>query len=62
LVREYQEKYKNIRYQRNKENIGAIRNVLQLPDLARGEYVWYMSDDDMFSDGAFSTMLPLLED
>lgn len=61
LVHEYQKKYSNIKYHRNEENIGAIKNVFRLPSHANWEYVWYMSDDDMFSDIALDTITPILK-
>jgi abequosyltransferase len=50
LVHHYQTKYTNIRYYCNKENVGPLRNFMKLPDYAIGEYVWFLSDDDMMSD------------
>ncbi len=49
LVKEYMDLHPNIVYHRNEENIGAIKNVMNLPNIANGEYVWYLSDDDMLS-------------
>lgn len=50
LVRGYQKKYKNIKYFRNEENIGAVKNILNLPlYLANWEYVWLFWDDDLMS-------------
>ena len=60
LVQEYTGKYPNIIYHRNTENIGAIRNIMNLPNFANGEYIWYLSDDDMLSPIAFSESLPIL--
>lgn len=49
VIKEYQSKYKNIKYFRNNENIGAIKNILNLPNLTNWEYIWFLSDDDMLS-------------
>lgn len=62
LVHKYQKNYSNIKYHRNEENIGAIKNVFHLPSYASGEYVWFMSDDDMFSDIALENMLSVIKD
>ncbi len=57
VVKSYQEKYTNIKYLKNEENIWAIKNILNLPNLANWEYVWFLSDDDMLSDiGIKSTL------
>lgn len=47
LVEKYLEKFDNIRYFRNNENIGVDRNVLNVVERASGEYCWYMGDDDV---------------
>ena len=48
----------SIRYVRNEKNLGWALNFLQCFELARGEYVLLLGDDDLFVDGA----LPLLLD
>ncbi len=50
LITDYKGKYSNIRYFRNEENIGALKNFMKLPEYAQGEYIWFLSDDDMMSD------------
>lgn len=47
FVKEYQNKYKNIKYFRNDENIGADRNIIKVLQLWNGKYVWWISDDDI---------------
>ena len=46
LIREYQNKYQNIRYFRNKKNIWGMKNILNITELAKWEYIWLMWDDD----------------
>ncbi|SHH28014.1 glycosyltransferase [Clostridium grantii] len=41
-------KYKNLRYYRNKENLGQFENDLKLFGLAKGDYINYLMDDDVF--------------
>lgn len=38
-----------INYIRNNENIGGLKNTLQLVEKARGEYLFVMGDDDVLS-------------
>lgn len=50
LVKKYQNDHKNIRYFRNKKNLGSAKNILNLVlNLAEGEYVWIFWDDDLMS-------------
>ena len=42
-------KKKYIRYFFNKENIGPDANFLQLFQIAQGDYIWLLGDDDLFS-------------
>ncbi len=52
IVKEFQNQFSNIRYFRNSENIGFDRNVLKVVEEARGEYCWFLGDDDaLFEDG-----------
>lgn len=44
-VRSFREKYDNIRYFKNKINIGT-KNTIKVATYARGEYIWFFSDDD----------------
>lgn len=49
-----------IRYVRNEENLGWGRNFAQCYDLARGNYVLLLGDDDLFVDGALAPLLDRL--
>lgn len=40
--------YNNIRYIRNKTNLGQFDNDLKLMELSRGEYINFLMDDDLF--------------
>jgi glycosyltransferase involved in cell wall biosynthesis len=60
VVAEAMEKYP-IRYHRNEENVGAIRNVLVLAnELAKGEYCWILGDDDLIRPGGVAKVLETL--
>ncbi len=61
VAREYQKNYPNIAYIRNLENLGVDRNILQVVDMARGEYVWLLGDDDALFEDSLPYMLPILQ-
>lgn len=50
-----------IDHRRNEANLGAARNFLKAVELARGEFVWLLGDDDLLRPDALSTVLGLLE-
>lgn len=50
----------DIRYYRNSSNIGSAANFARVISLAKGKYVWLMSDDDCLNTGALSRMTNLL--
>lgn len=50
----------NVRYLRNRENIGPDANFLQCFEMARGKYVWIFGDDDIIVPGGISKILALL--
>ena len=60
LVKQYQKKYTNIIYHKNEKNIWAIKNILNLPNYTHGEYVWFLSDDDMLSDIWLKTTIEII--
>lgn len=62
LILKYQEQYKNIKYHKNAENIGAIKNIFNLPSLASWEYVWFLSDDDMLNDIGIMEILHVIKE
>lgn len=50
-----------IRYHRNETNIGANPNMYRLvSELARGEYVWVLGDDDFIRDGGVAAIVDVL--
>jgi glycosyltransferase involved in cell wall biosynthesis len=54
-------KHQYIHYVKNKENIGAERNWLNLISLAQGHYVWILSDDDDFLPGLVADILKITD-
>jgi hypothetical protein len=51
-----------IRYHRNDENVGAVRNVLRTVSLARGQYYMFCGDDDVLVTGALAAILRSLQE
>lgn len=49
-----------IDYRRNETNLGAAKNFLKAVELARGEFVWLVGDDDLLRPDALETALRLL--
>lgn len=54
-------KYQYFHYIKNKENVGGERNWLNLVNLAKGRYVWILSDDDDFLPGLVSDIIQIIE-
>lgn len=52
----------SIIYKKNKTNIGAEKNLILTTILAKGYYVWFMGDDDIFVDNAISKIIPYLKE
>ncbi len=52
-----------IRYHRNAENVGAMRNILSLVrEHARGEFCWVIGDDEMIRDGGVRKLLQAIKE
>src|SRR4030042_2276184 len=48
IVMMFKEKYTDLlKYSENKENLGFDRNVLRVVNMAEGEFIWTLSDDDL---------------
>jgi abequosyltransferase len=50
-----------LRYVRQNENNGVDRDFDRAVELARGEYCWLMSDDDLLKPGALSAVLQAIQ-
>ena len=48
IVREFQQRYPQIRYYRQPENKGAAQNFLFVLNQAKGKYFMWAADDDLF--------------
>ena len=57
IVASYQKRFPNIVYHRGTQNLGVDRDMATSVELARGEYCWLMSSDDLIHPGAVSRIL-----
>lgn len=48
LIQPYLIQYSHIRYYKNEKNLGQFENDLKLMELAEGEYINFLMDDDLF--------------
>ena len=46
LIRPFKKKL-NINYSRNKKNLGFALNVLKVSSMAKGDFIWFLGDDDL---------------
>ena len=55
-------KYKDnrIKYEKNKSNIGPIKNIWLLINKAKGDYVFCLTDDDYFLPGAIQKLIDFI--
>lgn len=57
VVESLQQRYPSLRYERRDERGGIDRDTARTVDLARGEYCWLFSADDVMRPGAIARML-----
>jgi abequosyltransferase len=60
VVSEYLERFNRLRYIRQGSNNGIDRDYDRVVELARGEYCWLMTDDDLLKPGAGAAVLQSL--
>ncbi|WP_053818569.1 glycosyltransferase [Clostridium sporogenes] len=48
IMKNYINKYSNIKYYHNGKNLGQFDNDLKLYDMAKGQFINYLMDDDLF--------------
>jgi abequosyltransferase len=61
VVLDLQRKHSCIRYERVEERQGIDRDMARVVDLARGDYCWLFSADDVMENGALEKMLIEIE-
>ena len=60
IISPYKKKL-NIRFKKNKKNLGFALNLLNVSSMARGEYIWFIGDDDLLIPGAIKHLIKLLK-
>jgi abequosyltransferase len=61
VVRGFHASFPRLRYVRQGANMGVDHDFAEAVDLARGEYCWLFSDDDLLKPGAIQTVLDAIE-
>ena len=51
LIKPFRKKLKIV-YNRNKKNLGFALNVLKVSSMARGEFIWFLGDDDLLTNNS----------
>lgn len=62
VVQQYLANYSFIHYVKNPRNLGPLENDLQLLELAKGDYINFLMDDDLFHHKKLEKMVPFLAD
>lgn len=62
VVRGFQQRYPNVRYHRLDRKGGIDRDIAKGVELARGEYCWLFSGDDLMREGAVAALLGVLDE
>jgi glycosyltransferase involved in cell wall biosynthesis len=61
IVEAYRDRFPALRYFRRETNMGLDRDFTNAVDLARGDYCWLFTDDDLLKPGALRTVLEALK-
>lgn len=60
MIKKYQDQMPNLTYHRNPKNLGFSGNVLQLYDMTKTDYIWYLCDDDEVTPGCIDEIIERL--
>lgn len=60
IIKPFKKKIK-IRYRRNKKNMGLAMNVYNVALMAKGEFIWFLGDDDLVTNGSIIYLLKLIK-
>lgn len=55
IVNSYRTKL-DIKYKKNETNIGLAKNILEVVEMAKGEFVWILGDDDLILKNSFERL------
>lgn len=61
VVGKFKNKYSNIFYFNSKKNIPLAKGVIQVGTYAKGEFVWFCSDDDTHRKNSISSVLNIIK-
>lgn len=51
----------NIRFNKNKKNLGFAMNVLKVSLMAKGKFIWFLGDDDLLKKNSLSYLVNLIK-
>lgn len=51
----------NIKYQKNSQNMGMTNNFLKVVEMAEGEFIWLIGDDDLFLPNSIESLFNLFK-
>lgn len=60
IISEYKNKFLNLNFYKQKENIGALKNCFFLLDRAKGDYFMWLADDDEISHGYITHLVKMI--
>ena len=60
LIQPYKKKLK-IKFNRNKKNLGFALNLLKVSLMAKGDFVWFLGDDDLLVNTAIEKLSSLIK-
>ncbi len=61
IIQSYCKKYKQLKYYRNEENLGADKNIDLTVRRAAGQFVWLMGDDDEIEIGGIQSIIDVID-
>ena len=60
LIRPFKKKLK-IRFNRNKKNLGFALNLLKVSNMAKGDFIWFLGDDDLIVKDGIKTLKNMIK-
>lgn len=60
VVEKFQKKFRNVYYYKNRKNIKS-KNTMKVAEYAKGDYIWFFSDDDLHQNESLSTVLSIIK-